>query len=396
MADTVIRGTAATAQAYFYIDGTSDPLQVIGGVTYQIFTPENVLVLSGVATQDMASPARWTINFVIPNSAPTTAPDQRYLLKWRARSGNEIVSINEYFAVTDPAGNDVVDTTVVALVGQPFRANLLLPESDIASLSLRVLTTEGNPVISLGNLITDPPEDASPPGPITPTQAGSNYVYSVNVDNVNWLAGLTIRNSGLATYFAYFNYTTAAGEQKTEIQPIYLANTILISIMNDMRQFVDMLRNADVVAELRVSEAKLLHFATQGLLRLNAASPANFTFDFISIPQQFYFYVVKAAQYELLSAMYLAEGMTSFDFQGMSVQLNMERTQYIQTLMSDIRSDLDNNMPKAKAQYARSGGFRGRVGTIGANLGPNFNFVFRAQYGYNNWGGPLPLLPFLY
>lgn len=395
MPDTVVRGVTTAADTYFYQDGSTSPLIVAGGVTYQIFAPNNLLVDSGAANQDSGNAAHWTINFTIPKTAPITSADQRYTLKWRAATDNgSIYSTQEYFKLVDPVSPDAVDTAVITLAGAPFNANLLVAENTLSTLSLRVLNADGVPVISLGNLVGS---GASPPGPISPVAAGDSYVYSVPVNDPTWLAPLVIRNSGLTAYFSYFNYTGAAGNQETEVQPLYIINAIMLNMMHDVRQFVDMLRNNDAVVELRITEIKLAQFVIQGLLRLNACPPANFTFDFNTLGQyqQFYFYALKCAQYELLSALYLAEGMTAFDLQGMSVQLTSDRSQYIQTLMSDIRTDLDNNMPKAKSQYARSGGFRGRIGTIGMVLGPASNWVFRASVGSANFGGALPVLPFL-
>ena len=402
MLDNVVRGVNTTAQTLFYKDGTASPLVVVGGVQYFVTTPDNLLIVSGIATQDLTNPARWTFNFTIPATAPTTNPGQKYQLKWRAASTNETITNQEYFTVVDPAQSDPIDTTIVTLVGNPFRANLVLPDSGLKALSLRVLNPEGTPVITLANLMGDntvtPAVVASTPGPISPIASGQNYIYSIPIDETNGLTSLIIRQSGLANYFAYYNYVDSNDQQLTEIQPVYLANTLVVSMMNDMRQFVDMLRNNDAVIELRITEAKLLHFAVQGLLRVNASSPVNFTFDFITLQRmgQFYFWVLKAAQYELLSALYLAEGMTAFDFQGMTVQLNIDRTQYIQSLMNDIKTDLDNTLPKVKSQYARSGGFKSMIGSIGSVISPASNWVFRASYGSANYGGPLPILPFMW
>jgi hypothetical protein len=397
--NAVIRGVGTTAATLFYQDGTTIPLIVIGGVAFTITTSNNLLVLSGVASQDPNNAARYIINFTIPKTAPITAGDDRYILKWRAASGNEIITSQEYFQVIDQADPATIDNNIVTLVGMPFTANLITPNNDLTALSLRVLNPAGTAVITLSNLINANPTLVSEPGPITPIASGNKYIYSVNVDDPDWLAGLTIQNSGLASYFTYFNYIDGSGQQ-TEVQPLYLANTILLNMMNDMRQYVDMLRNNDTIVELRVSDVKLLHFAFQGLLRVNATSPANFTFDFNMLPRapQFYFWILKAAQFELLQALYLAEGMTAFDLQGMSVQLTSDRTQYISALSESIKNDLDNMLPKVKSQYARSGGFSGRIGTIGTVLGPNTNWVFRAAIGSNNWTGGLaglPTLPFL-
>lgn len=390
MPDTVIRGVATTVDVTFVKDGTQTPLAIVGGVSVAITTPNNLAVFSGMAAQDQNNPARWVLNFTIPKTAPVTSGDQKYVLRWRAVSDGQINIEREYFEVIDEAAPDAVDTSIVALMGQPFAANLIVPHDNLITLSLRIIGANGEPVISLGGLL-----DQQNPDRIEPEPSGSRFVYSVDIDEDTGLPNLVVANSGLTTYYAYFNYTDPSGPQ-TEVQPIYLANPLLVNMMNDMRSFVDMIRNDDTIVQLRITEAKLLHFAYQGLLRVNATSPGNFAFNFntLALYQTFYFWVLKAAQYEILAAINLAEGMTAFDFQGMSVQLTSDRTQYISATMEAIKQDLDNMLPKVKSQFARAGGASGRLGAIGGVLGPASNWVFRANTSAN-WGGAIPPLPFL-
>jgi hypothetical protein len=393
MPDFVVRGEAAQFDTYFYQDGTSTPLIVIGGVTYTVTTPNGLVVSSGVAIQDLANSALWHVTFTIPDSAPITEPDQRYNLRWRAKSSSETVSNNVTFQVTDQAAADPIQPAIITFENTEFAPVLILPVNTITSLSLRILNMTNQPVITLPDLLNP---GGPLPAPIVPAVSGNNYIYSVPIDDPDQLSTMMLTANGLTTYLSYFNYTDAEGNKLTEVQPIYLANAIIMSAMNDVRQFCDMLRNNDSVIELRITDIKLIHFVFKGMERLNATSPYNFTFNFTSLGQnyQFYFWMVKCAQYELLSAMYLAEGMTAFDFQGMTVQLNSDRTQYIQTLMGDLKSDIDNSLPKVKSQFARAGGTSSRVGTIGSVWGPASNWVFRAT-PFNTAFGPLPVLPFL-
>jgi hypothetical protein len=393
MPDFVVRGEAAQFDTYFYADGTANPLIVIGGVTYSVTTPNGLVVSSGVAIQDLVNAALWHVTFTIPASAPLTEPDQRYNLCWRAKSSSETVSNNVSFQVTDQAVPDPIQPAIITFENTEFSPVLILPVNTISSLSLRILNMTNQPVITLPDLLNPSGPD---PAPITPTVSGANYIYSVPIDDPDQLSVMTLSANGLTTYLSYFNYTDAEGNKLTEVQPIYLANALIMSAMNDVRQFCDMLRNNDSVIELRITDIKLIHFVFKGMERLNATSPYNFTFNFTSLGQnyQFYFWMVKCAQYELLSALYLAEGMTAFDFQGMTVQLNSDRTQYIQTLMSDLKNDIDNTLPKVKSQFARGGGSSGQIGTIGSVWGPASNWVFRAT-PFNTAYGPLPVLPFL-
>jgi hypothetical protein len=112
MTDFVVRGQSVTFEAFFYQDGTNSPLIVIGGVTYSVSTPTSLVVSSGVAIQDMSHPARWTVTFSIPQSAPTTAPNERYSLNWRGASANQIITQIEQFPVVDPASPDPINTAI--------------------------------------------------------------------------------------------------------------------------------------------------------------------------------------------------------------------------------------------------------------------------------------------
>ena len=385
---TAYRGQPTTAEVYFYVPGTTTPLVLVGGASYSIFTPGNILVGSGIGTQDNTNAAHWTANFTIPSSAPVTTGNEKYYIIWTGNTANGSNSSSESFTLVDDSVNNPVDSVVVALVGNPFNVNLQLPFPALESLSIRIINTNNYVLYSNSTYSTTPT-----------TQNGPNYVYTMNVNPTVPLQ-LPPNSGGLNQLYAYINYTDPNGNQLTEIQPVYLANPLVVSLMNDVRKYLDMLRNNDTISQLRYSEATLLHFVFQGMVRFNGCPPIWVALDFNIMQcshraRNMYWWVLKCAQLELIEAMYLAEGMTAFEMQGMSVQLNSDRTQYLDSIRQGLRTDLDK-MQQMKMQEGRRGGFSGRIGTIGTVFGPNTNFVYGIQPGAGGLGSfGFPILPFL-
>ncbi len=398
-------GENVTADVYFYKSDNVTPASFLGGVVYSVFAPGNLKVLSGVATQDVANPAHWTASIVIPTSAPQTEPGQYYTIMFiGAGSDGTRYNQTQTFSVNNPAAPDQIEAAVVALANRPITITLSSPYSSLGSFAIQLLNSANQIVAQFPSL------------PTTPTsQNGAEYLYSYTITDLPTLSNLasgTLTQSaptqppqgvgynygtpsfGVEPYMAYICYTDPYGNEQVELQPVYIANNLAVQVMNNIREFTDRIRNNDNIPQLRVTEKTLLHFSIQGLMRVNSTPPQQIYFTFNNLPFQFYFFVQKAACYELMQAQYLAEGMSSFNFSGMSVQLDSDRTQYIATMVDNLRTDLET-LVTAKKNYARSGGGAG-IGTIGTVIGPNTNWVWRAfpwpAGGSNSFTG----VPFLY
>jgi hypothetical protein len=397
---SVPQGNAVNADVYFYKSDNTTPEQLIGGVVYSVFAPNGLKVLSGTATQDLANPAHWTTTITIPQSAPVCLNDQYYSIVWLANGLNTKFSQQQSFSVVNPDNSGQFEAAVVALLNQPFTINLVLPYNNIQTLALQLLNSQSNVVYQLPGLSTTPS-----------MQNGSQYIYSMPITDPVTLqalgqgvtpppSGQYIYTSGynngppsigVQPYMAYITYTDPYGNQQIELQPVYICNTLCVQTMNAVRNFVDRIRNYDNIPQLRIDEKTLVEFTVQGLMRVNSTPPTHIYFTFNQMPQAFHFYVQKAACYELLQAQYLAEGMTAFNFSGMSVQLDSDRTQYIATIVDGLRTDLES-LVIAKKNYARSGGGTGSMGTINIVVGPNTNFVWKA---FPNNMGAFMGIPFL-
>ena len=362
MVATIVRGQNQLFDAYFYEDDGTTPLFAVGGVSYVVTAFNSMLIASGIAEQDTTNLARWKLNLIIPPSAPTTGPNDVYTLVWRAKdkSGNTNIQ-RDKFTVSDQADvAESLNSTTIAMVNQPFNLSFAVNDPKISSLSLRILKIGSDmPLITLPNLLDQVGQG------ITSVTDGNLSRYNILISGGQLTPIVSQGNQGgLSGYFAYYNYLDGVGREQTQINNIYIVNSTILSIMNDMNMYCNMLRNADVVTQLQIDESKLVHFAIQGLQKVNATSPGNFGFDFnsLALNQTFYHWVVKCAQLELLQALSLAEGMSAFEFSGMTVQLNSDRTQYLNNAIGELQNAIDNQLPRVKSQFGRAGGGTGRMG----------------------------------
>ena len=403
MVDSIARGVITKRTATFYEDNGNTPQYVVGGVSYVLTAFNNMVVATGIAEQDQINLATWKVTFSIPVNAPITTPGDFYTLLWKAkRQDGGFNQQIEKFAVIDQYDNEqelLDDGALIVLPNQAINVSLRAP-AGISNMSLLIVRAGSNdPVITLENLI-----DINGNSQLKQTQEGNYTRYHILLND----AHLTPMNAvgvpgGLCLWYAYFNYIDNKGGEQTIINPIYMVNNTLVFILDSVNQYINLLKNTDVVKQLMVTESKLIHFAIQGLLKLNSASPGNFGFDFNSLARtnQFTYWVIKCAQLEFLNALYLAEGMSAFEFSGMTVQLNSDRTQYIAQAIATLESDISQNMSKVKSQWARAGGGSGRMGAIMLNIGPASNIGYGLSYGGGSkWNGNAPFagapsLPFL-
>lgn len=66
-------------------------------------------------------------------------------------------------------------------------------------------------------------------------------------------------------------------------------------------------------------------------------------------------YWLQCAELGALEAQYLAEGEKAFDFSGSAISLNVDRTGFLETMASNIRSNLDNNLKPIKTVMIEKG-----------------------------------------
>lgn len=399
MLQNAVLGQSSVADIYFYQqDGSA--FVGIGGAAFSVRAPFGALIVSGIGQQDPNNSAHWTTSITIPPTAPVTQANQYYSITWLLGNGSTSMQSTQYFTVVAAIDTTPTDTGTVVVEGQPFSIVLSVPYPTLQTLSLRITDEKGTVYMAMSLTGSIP----------TPVQQGANYNYVISVTpspiagpttGLSWTDGFTgtvqgyiaASSNGVTPYIAYFNYTTPTGTQETEFQDIYVVNMLAYKFMNDLRRYVDRIRNQDIIPQLRLTPIDYLHFTLIGMEYLNSIPPSNHApFLLSNIPPNFYHPLEICATIRLCEAQYLAEGLTEFNFQGAAVQLEVNHPQYWMGLAEALRQEVQS-ISLAKNHYMRSGGFSGHLGSVGGVWGPVSNIVYRIAP--LAMPGAYPVLPFL-
>lgn len=353
---SVYRGQSVQAEVFFYDPETGAPAVPDAPASFKILTHDSQLVQSGAAIQDTLDPARWYCTFVIPDSAPISDDGRKYKIVWSLVSDNGFHSSVEQFSVQlefEPIGEDL---DVLMLEGGRLKDSLGL-SSAATELFCRVLDENGTVVI---------PSTAVP---LSPKSANGLVYYEF--DSGSDMPQLVSRD-GAAPYFIEWSYTAAPLPKSTEIHVLYVVSPKMYMFIDGVRKFVDVANNSDINPNLRYTDTRLAHHVLAGLQRINSEPPTLTNWSVNKVPTSFYNYVTKAAIVDALRSQYLAEGMTAFDFQGQAVQLNVDRTQYLQTMADNLDQELNDKVPRAKRTYIRASG---AGGVLGINVNQSTNHL---------------------
>jgi hypothetical protein len=210
--------------------------------------------------------------------------------------------------------------------------------------------------------LTDPIYETTNTAP-TPVELDGKYLYSLDTGQNELDAD---RNGeGAARYLMQWTATPTAGSVYNEIHNLYVASPKLVAMIHDVRMDVDKARLMDVIPKLTLEDWEIAHFINIGMQRLNASPPQFTGWNIGSLPGQMRYLLLKAACYEVLNALVQAEGQAAFEFQGLAVNLSVDRTQYLSNTLERLNSQLQADLVPAKRLMARAG----KIGALHINIG---------------------------
>lgn len=335
-------GQATTAYTHFNILNPSP-------ASYTVYDFNNNLVLTGLGVQDMVDPTKWSAIFTIPANAPICDVGQKYTIKWLIKNDKETLSSAEYFIVTIENDPLAIETMKLHLQGSVLNASLEVEEQP-TTINYRVIDENGLEYVK-GTL-----------DPSIFTIRNGNLVYTFTVtDTTNIVPHL-----GVCPLFIEWAY-----DSNYEIHPMYIISPKMYMFIDGVRKIVDRARNQDINPNLVWNDVDIAHYVLDGLQRVNGSKPSLTQWSITTVPVNMYEFVKKAASIAALRAQYLAEGMAAFDFQGMAVQLSIDRTQYIQTMADVLESELEQRLPSAKRLLIRQSG----PGNLGISINATTNFA---------------------
>ena len=133
-----------------------------------------------------------------------------------------------------------------------------------------------------------------------------------------------------------------------------LDNPQMMQAMKDMTVYIRHIMNDTRVDDLAVNEADIAEFLRGGRDDWNARFKIT-NMSMIRAEAGIRMTWLQCSQIQMLRALYLAEGMRSFNFSGQQVTFDVDVTQYISTVISELESSLENTLRPLKEENARRG-----------------------------------------
>lgn len=170
--------------------------------------------------------------------------------------------------------------------------------------------------------------------------------------------------------------------KRKQVSSLYVINNSQLTIVNELKNFFDRLSEERRLPSLEYSLADFCRWMRQGMDMFNGGGLFT-TFNMTNATGAIKYWWFTCSIICALRNMYLLEGQRSFSFSGQSVTLDVDITNYLQSVMSDLQSSWDSDKLSFKQQlkqYGLSGGdgnmdyARFQAGAVGLSLGPASNF----------------------
>lgn len=286
------------------------------------------------------------ISFVLAANAMVPTDGSRYTLD----ASDGTTSVRDYIEVVSPVDMQVAASSEVAYMsGQPLQDTLVLGNT-VDSITVTGYLADGSIFM---------PETAIDTTDST-TRVGDAYCYRLKTNTpVNMKTGTSMGTGTLI--WTYQTDTDLAPSQ--EFHSIYTITPYSTGFLSALRNLVDRARIGDANKYLQITASDLAHALMRGADFVSQAQPVLTPFTLDQLPITLRDYIVKAGAIDLLRAQVQAEGMSAFDMQGQGVQLTVDRTQYLNSLIEELSSDMQGLM-QAKNNWLAQGG------PMGANVGP--------------------------
>lgn len=329
-----------------FFSETGAPLVLNTAPDYAVRDENQNLIVAGIGEQTTRA-ERWRATI----SLPDTLTEGNYFVIWKGVSGKTTQVNREQFSVVDATPNYYELDLLV-----PERSSIvdvLKAESgeNITDITVEVITTEGTPLYRSQGL-TD----------ISSGVQGNQQIFKLKTPR---LATLDAGPSAFAVYLINWSFLVD-GEPETEHHFVYVVNPNVLAYVNELKRMIDKAGIQHPNVNLRYNNVDMVAYLNNGLQWLNAQPPQQTGYTLGTIPNSLYSYVLYAAAIHALESRYMAEAEAAFNFSGQPIELQVDRTGFIESAIGRYQDKL-SNVNDVKKGIAMSGGSGVSSGSLYAN-----------------------------
>lgn len=152
---------------------------------------------------------------------------------------------------------------------------------------------------------------------------------------------------------------------------VWVVTPAILNAASQIESYINKSRISNVIPELRYAASDLLLALGRGLEMFNSLPPILSSFTGTNMQGSLLNAHVICSCITLLNMQYMAEGSLAFDFSGQSVSLNIDRTQYIESMLGRLDSMVENEVKPLKKLLGKYGISTGDGGIGNKAIGAN-------------------------
>ncbi len=373
LVDSIDAGDSAIGKAFFILPsntGLTDQDISNGYVLWQLLDSAGTVYSSGNCYDYLltktstytAVEAHAVIN--APSSMPSSVDNQKYQLRWELVAGGssqysyETLKVNQVFTVPQGA-EDTVElrgdaATLCLVLDKPYEEVSVTVFGSGAADSTKVVVPEFR--------VTNA------------AKVSSGWYYQVAVDTSNLAASLD-------PYIVSWKYKNQIGSTNRETSRMYVANPSMLNCMKSIEQVVAKAKTTLTGFEDELfTPPVIMSMLARGRDYFNAAGGILTFITMTNAAGPIREFCLRYTEVALLQAQYLLEGEKAFNFSGQAISLDIDRSQYYQTLADSLKSSLDNDVKDFKKNLIKKGlgdgdgsmlsGGVGNMGAVGISISP--------------------------
>lgn len=374
MSSPMVVGSSGEIIAEFLVPTSSDTSSAAATWTFE--THEGIAYATGTVTTFTAisHPRGTRLKFVdtlnIPTNAPASLLGEDFILRWNLELGTASYNYDTTIEVHALTQARLGAESAVDIAGSVSKLYATLPIDTTAIIEVY----DGNTLLYSGTQASSGENDQ-----------GHSYAHvytfyataSLNPLSVIWKyehLGRTVRSAA----------------------SIWAVNPSILSAADELRNWMNRLHVEARLQEVDFDIVDLLRWLQMGRDMFNAIGFATNITMTNSVSANHYFWMT-CSEIRALRNQYLVEGMRSFNFSGQSVTLDVDVTQYLESVASALQSEVDQNLIPYKKQlkeYNITGGDgsaipgvtgqRRQSGAVGISMGPASNIGYGAR-GYRGF-----------
>lgn len=192
-----------------------------------------------------------------------------------------------------------------------------------------------------------------------------DIIYELYKDNVlvdsqtlpaddNGAVSHVVQTSGLdpdlTPYMATFREDGTANYQTRRI---FVMTPVVMRAMEEIRTYLDRLNKQMRIDSLKFTDSDYVAWLQSGRDRFNSFGKVSYI-TMLNAQGAIYHLWLVCSQITALRVKYLEEGLTSFNYSGSAVQLDVDVTQYIEGLLSRLEEELESNLRPLKEQMYKN------------------------------------------